>query len=175
MGNRNTFSFIVIFLALYLCWFVVDEYRLFGLNSLHDYVSSILMHHGEAILTWMDYPLIDFSKVDRGEHAFGIDGSNGILIGAPCNGLSLFILYAVFLMAYPSAWHFKAWGIALGVLIIHVCNVLRVTGLSLISYYSPKHLEFNHSYTFNGIMYFVIFTLWYVWIHLQKTSYKSVA
>ena len=93
----------------------------------------------------------------------GIDGTLGVWIGDPCNGFSLFALFLIFMITYPGPWKQKLWYIPLGLLAIHLVNVLRIVALTIILDNNSEWLDFNHNYTFNIIVYSFVFFLWYIW------------
>lgn len=117
-----------------------------------------------AILNLLGYKLISESQISS-IRTIGIDGTHGIWIGDPCNGLVLFALFTGFVLAFPGPWKRKLWFIPLGIVTIHAINVVRVTALALIVYYypDPEVLDFNHTYTFTILVYGYVFSLWYWW------------
>ena len=95
----------------------------------------------------------------------GIDGTHGVLIGAPCNGLNLFALFAGFIIIFPGKIIQKLIFIPIGILIIHVINIFRLVALALVVLYKPESLEFNHKYTFTIVVYAFIFVMWIIWVN----------
>jgi exosortase family protein XrtF len=93
----------------------------------------------------------------------GIDGTHGLWIGDPCNGITLFALFTGFVIAYPGPVKRKIWFIPLGLFAIHIVNILRIVALAFITLYAPSYLEFNHTYTFTIIVYSFVFFLWMLW------------
>jgi exosortase family protein XrtF len=102
---------------------------------------------------------------DRDFQVIGIDGSNGVWIGSECNAISLFILFAVFVVWYPGYQKSKWWFIPFGIVTIHLLNILRVAALAIIALYKPAVLDFNHTYTFTFMVYAYIFLLWVWWVN----------
>src|SRR5690606_9841133 len=98
----------------------------------------------------------------------GIEGTLGVVIGNPCDGLSLFILFSAFLIVFEGKWWFKAIFIIVGIVLIHFLNVVRVIALAVIVKYSPESLDFHHSYTFTLFVYLCIFLLWMLRIKIYK-------
>lgn len=96
---------------------------------------------------------------------FGIDGSNGVWIGGPCNGITIMFLFAIFVIAYPGNLKNKFWYVPLGVIIVHLTNITRIIGLALIAHYYPQYLNFNHTYTFTFVAYSIVFILWMLWVN----------
>ena len=62
----------------------------------------------------------------------GVQGGHLLWIGDPCNGVGLFAVYLIFLLAYPGPWKHKLWFAALGLLSIHLINALRIAALCII-------------------------------------------
>ncbi len=96
---------------------------------------------------------------------FGVDGSSGVWIGGPCNGVTLMFLFAIFVVAYPGNVKNKLWYVPLGILTVYIINILRIISLALIAYYSPQYLDFNHTYTFTFLAYSAVFGLWMLWVN----------
>jgi exosortase family protein XrtF len=87
---------------------------------------------------------------------------NGVWIGDHCNGINLFALFAIFVLAFPSKnYKTKSIYILSGIAILHLANILRVCVLTWMEKEYPEYLTFNHNYTFLIIMYGLIFALWY--------------
>jgi exosortase family protein XrtF len=105
------------------------------------------------------------SKEANDFQVFGIDGSNGVWIGGPCNGITLMFLFAIFVIAYPGNFKNKLWYVPLGIFIVHVINISRIIGLALIAYNYPQYLYFNHTYTFTFLAYSAVFGLWMLWVN----------
>ena len=84
-------------------------------------------------------------------------------IGAPCDGVALFALFAIFILAFPGPISRKAWFIPAGIALLHLANIVRVVVLARIQATSPEWLEFNHDYTFTVLIYGLVFALWYLW------------
>ncbi len=100
---------------------------------------------------------------------FGIDGSNGVWIGGPCNGITLMFLFAIFVIAYPGNLKNKLWYIPLGIIIVHTINIIRIIALAFIAYYDYHYLDFNHTYTFTFLAYIAVFGLWMLWVNKFST------
>jgi exosortase/archaeosortase family protein len=101
---------------------------------------------------------------------FNADNIYGsVQVGGPCNGLKLFSLYLAYVLFYPFVSRKKrvVYSI-LGVLIIHILNVLRISSLYIIQDNYPEYLEFNHDYTFTYLMYLFIFSIWWYFSKKEK-------
>jgi len=86
-----------------------------------------------------------------------------------CNGLSLFVLFVGFIIAYPGKIYFKVIYSIIGIVLIVLLNISRCTGLALVHNAYPQLTEFAHHYLFNMITYAVVF---YLWVQFVKINQK---
>ena len=153
-------------LAIYLIFQGFYDYYLSPNTSLDSNLIQLIISQTESLLTWMGYDLL-IADPQYTAH-LGIANTSGVVVGNPCDGLSLFILFASFLIVFKGKIWFKILYICFGVLTIHFLNVARVFALTLIVKYSPESLDFHHSYTFTLIIYLVIFLMWMLRIKVYK-------
>ena len=158
--------FIVLFIVLYLFWLMLYEWVIHPWGKLDTVVINDSSLWTAYVLELMGYE--SFISDNATIRTVGIDGTHGLWIGDPCNGLTLFALFAIFIVAYPGPWKHKLWFIPVGITVIHFLNVMRITALCIIVMKRPEWLDFNHTYTFQLLMYGFIFGLWWIWI--QKLS-----
>lgn len=97
------------------------------------------------------------------ENIVYIEGSEGVKITNACLGWSMMALFAGFIIAYPGVKKSKYYMIPLGLIIIILFNMLRITLMVIISYKAYDSLQFYHRYIFNFILYLVVFSLWFFW------------
>jgi exosortase family protein XrtF len=89
-----------------------------------------------------------------------------------CNGVNVVIIFVAFVFAFgPYIKKMTAFILA-GVFIIHICNLLRIAGLFLISIYAPNFLYFTHKYLFTAFLYAIVFILWLWWIRSVSLKQK---
>lgn len=158
--------FILKGLALYLIWFLIYDNWLLKDGMVDHFLIQHLVDSTQFFLNFLGYDTFQYAD------SVGVDGTHGVLIGAPCNGMDLFALFAGFIMIFPGKVKHKLFFIPLGLLIIHILNIIRLVGLAMIVVYFPKSLEFNHKYTFTFIVYAVVFLMWVIWI--KKYSTKKI-
>jgi exosortase family protein XrtF len=149
-----------LYLALYIIYqLIIKKYTYYD----QKFIGTIIQN-ADFILKLLNYSTFKVLQ-DRDVQVLGIDGSNGLWIGSNCNAINLFVLFSVFIIAYPGQQKPKLWFIPVGIIAIHVLNLVRVIALVLIAYHSPQSLNFNHTYTFTFIIYSFIFLLWIVWVN----------
>lgn len=164
--NKQAIFFVAKMLGLYLALQLFYDYYLSPNTSLDKNLIHLIISQVESILTWLGYDLL-IPNPQYSSH-LGIANTSGVVVGNPCDGLSLFILFASFLVIFQGKIWFKFLYISIGILAIHFLNVFRVLALALIVKYSPSSLDFHHSYTFTLFIYLVIFLLWMLRIKIFK-------
>ncbi len=164
--NKKAILFVVSMLGIYLVLQSVYDYILSPNTSVDAKLIGLIISQSEATLQALNYELLIPNPI-YGDH-MGIKDTPGVVIGTPCDGLSLFILFTSFLLVFSGKWWFKLIYIILGVGLIHVLNILRVVALALIVKYSPESLDFHHSYTFTLFIYSIIFLVWMLRIKIYS-------
>lgn len=81
-----------------------------------------------------------------------------------CNGLNVAIVFVAFLFAYggPSKWF--AIFLPLGLMLIHLFNLLRIGLLYHLALNNSTQFYYYHKYFFTATLYLVVFALWATWI-----------
>jgi len=156
--------FIGLGLIIYGAWYVLYQYLLIDSFVLDEALIHSLVCGGEWLLSALGEELTA-GPSSGWRNRIGIIGSEGSLsIGAACDGLVLFALFAAFVLAFPGNWRRKIWFIPAGMALLHVANLSRVVALTWVHRYHPDALAFNHDYTFTVLVYGVVFYLWYLWV-----------
>ncbi|MBI3503149.1 MAG: hypothetical protein HY063_15285 [Bacteroidetes bacterium] len=147
-------------LALYLGWLAIYEWWIQPMRWADNAVISNTLFLSRKILGGFGYETASCS-----ERMICLKGTPGLFMGDSCNGISLFALYSIFLIAFPGKIISKLIFIPAGIVCIHLLNVFRVVCLSVIETYSYSWTEFNHTYTFTILIYVFIFGAWLYWVN----------
>lgn len=81
-----------------------------------------------------------------------------------CNGLNVLIVFLAFILAFGPYGKPMIWFIPLGLMIIHISNLARITLLYIVSLKFPDYLYFTHKYLFTAFIYFFVLVMWLVWV-----------
>lgn len=165
LARSNAFiRFIISAGALYLLLYFVYQFILKRYTFYDQKFVGHIIQSSDLVLRAIGYKTFLVLQ-DRDIQVIGIDGSHGVWVGSNCNAITLFSLFAVFIIAYPGNQMHKLWFIPLGIAAIHIINIIRVVCLAIIANISPQYLDFNHTYTFTFIVYAFIFLLWMIWVN----------
>jgi exosortase family protein XrtF len=150
---------------LYIGWLLLYEFYLHPRSSFDSSIISALRVTTEWVLQSVGYTLTDYNNApNAAQQHVGIEGSGGLTVGAPCDGVVLYVLFICFVVAFPGPWRHKIWFLPIGALSVFAVNVLRIASLAVIVYVNPEWLAFNHDYTFTLLVYSYVFALWMLWV-----------
>ena len=93
-------------------------------------------------------------------------GGFGVRIIEECTGLFEAIIFLAAVLAFPASLAKKAIGLALGVPLLYVFNVLRILGLLVVGEQRPELFEFMHLYFWQATLILMITSVWLLWIFL---------
>jgi len=167
------FSFLSKALVLYLSWTIFYELWLHPNREFELLVVSNISWIVNGILELLGFSLIVPEVLYEYEKTVGIDGTHGLYVADSCSGVSLMALFSGFIIAYPGKLLNKLIFIPIGIVTIHLINILRIVGLCLIVKYYPDSFEFNHHYTFTLVVYAYIFLLWIIWTNKYASIDKN--
>ncbi|MDF2447555.1 MAG: Transrane exosortase (Exosortase EpsH) [Bacteroidota bacterium] len=171
--KHNKFQFFILLASsLYGLCYVIYEFVIKRYTPWDQLFIRKIINFSQWILEESGYRTFASREVNDIQ-VMGIDGSNGVWIGGPCNGITLMFLFAIFVIAYPGNFKNKLWYVPLGILIVHGINILRIIALALIANSYPEYLHFNHTYTFTFIAYSAVFGLWMLWVNKFSNTIKS--
>ncbi len=171
-AQKNKFQYFIIKASfLYGSCYFLYEFILKRVTKGDQLFVRQIINLCQWILEQMGYKTFASRDVNDMQ-VFGIDGSNGVWIGGPCNGITLMFLFAIFVVAYPGSVKNKLWYIPLGIVIVHAINIIRIIVLALIANYNYEYLDFNHTYTFTFLAYSAVFGLWMLWVNKFSNTKK---
>jgi exosortase family protein XrtF len=172
--NNKITRFFMYAVMLYVCWFFLYELVIKPYTSIDAKLIGLIVTQASVFLKLFGYKTFQ-DQVDPDMQLVGIDGAHPVWIGSPCNALTLFAFFTLFILAFPGNNKNKIWFIPLGIIFIHLSNIMRIMGLALINFYAPDSLEFNHTYTFTILVYSLIFSLWMWWVNFSLKKIKKNA
>lgn len=148
-----------------LAWVLISAFFPQAIQDLHYFVIKPQADVSAYFLNMFGYEIKQDYLVDACEVKLIFVGYGDIFIGKGCSGLELFLLFFGFILLMKGRLKDKLWFVPLGILAILILNIIRIVALSVIYYYKPQYLDFNHKYTFVIIVYGAIFGLWVLWVN----------
>jgi exosortase family protein XrtF len=88
----------------------------------------------------------------------------GLNVFEGCNGINVMIVFMAFIVSFGGPLRSMAWYIPVGLLLIHIANLLRLFLLYFVNLKWEEHFYFFHKYLFTASIYVFVFALWGYWI-----------
>jgi len=96
---------------------------------------------------------------------------NSVQIIWACTGLKQAYIFFCIIAFYRGAWINKLWYIPLGLVVVYLFNVFRITFITACIESHPGWFDFLHMYLFKYVFYGIIFLMWVLWE--EKISINS--
>lgn len=179
--ENNLDSLVDVALFIIITLTIHYSYR-FWANQLQYVPVADLISSGRKWLSWqvylqsiwfVDHVLgIDFTAVDQNSTMYF--ANNGfIAVNSSCSGFKQMLQFGLLMLVFPGPWKHKLWYIPMGIIIMHLTNLFRITGLSVIVVNWPEYWDFSHDYLFRPFFYVVIFSLWVIWVERFRGRVKK--
>ena len=147
--------FMVVFLGL------IATFLTLGSTATAEVTLQAPLCHAVAALARL--PLGLFGEATARGNWLGFDGFGAVVVEA-CNGFLPTAIYVAAVLAFPSAWRAKAWGLLLGVPAIQLINLMRVVSLMIIGAHWPALFEQVHIFVWQTLVISFTMAVWVGWI-----------
>jgi len=165
---RPALFFILRFVGLYLITNTL--YGLYVNNALPgaDMVTKVVASQTAWILSQVHEPVQASATPTSAYVSLTNASGQGVSVYEGCNGVNVFLVYLSFLVAYAGPRRLWLRFAAIGLVLIHLINLSRVSLLFEVAIYFPDQLYLFHKYLFTAIIYTLVFVLWYWWVNAVK-------
>lgn len=137
----------------------IEHYRI------TDDFTILVAEQSTNLLNWMNYHAYLSYQFDESFARLSLDGKYVARVVEGCNALSVMILFLSFVIAFKGRFFKTLIFSTLGILIIHLLNVLRISLLVIGLRYYPEYKELMHDIIFPLFIYGVVFLLWVIWVN----------
>jgi exosortase family protein XrtF len=151
-------------LGIYILWYLIYDLWLLPAGWLDVWVCKNVAVAAYHSLEWLGY-----NAFLNGRHV-GVIGTSGVVLANGCSGISAIGLFAGFVAAYPGRWTSRMLFIPVGIGIIYLLNIIRITGLSITLVHWPHLFNFMHDYSSTALFYIAIFALWMIWVNFGEKN-----
>jgi exosortase family protein XrtF len=139
------------------------------MGNAHENMAQIVFNQsGWAIDHILNIP---FTTKDR---TFYFENNGFITINQGCSGLKPILQFILLMLIFPGPWKHKAWFIPMGIIIVHLTNLFRISGLAVVTIKMPEYWHNAHDNFFRPFFYVVIFLLWVWWVESFRQRAKGL-
>ena len=161
---KPTIFFLGKFLGLYIAGNLAYGLFVTAYEPRPDPATRTVSEQTGFVLTTFGWPVDVYDHHRKATSMLRYDDREILAVYEGCNGLNTMIIFVAFIFAFGPINKKLWWFIPLGLLIIHLSNLLRITLLFFVAEYRPDFMYFIHKYVFTAILYLVIFLLWVWWV-----------
>jgi len=154
----------------YRFWANKLHYHIIGFDMEPSGAFEFLIRNAVNQSAWFISHILNIDFTLNG-YTFNFGNNTYISINSGCSGFKQFYQFIGLMIFYPGPWRKKLWFIPMGVIIIHLTNLFRVIGLSVVLQHIPEHWKWLHDWAFRPFFYVVMFSLWVWWI--EKLAKKK--
>ena len=152
--GRLSARFCVVFLFLIVLFSSVTSTRLVGV-ILHERLTRLITALAAPVLSL-------FGDATASGHYLSFKGFGASVEGA-CDGVQPTYIYICAVLAFPSRWRDKGWGMLIGIPVIFLINLIRVVTVMVCGAYWPQFFERVHLYGWQALVIVLTMVVWVFW------------
>ncbi|MCK5781303.1 MAG: exosortase family protein XrtF [Flavobacteriales bacterium] len=175
--NKPAIIFLLKFVVVYavlssMYSYYLDSFTTEGVSQADSFTEEVAIESSELVkMLGFESHLQDHP--DEASVKFYLDDVYRIKIVEGCNGLSVMILFLSFIVAFGGSLLAKMIFVPLGILLIHISNIVRIAFLAYVYVYHYDYAQMTHDYIFPTIIYGMVFLLWVIWVNYFAVSKKK--
>ena len=145
----------LVFLALIVVFALLTS-NPFAERMLHEPLSRLIAAVSTAFLSLFGTTLISGNSLSFNGFSASIEEA--------CDGILPTYIYLSAVLAFPSRWRDKVWGILIGIPAILLINVIRVVTLMIFGAYWRESFERVHIYVWQALVIALSLAIWVFWV-----------
>ncbi len=103
------------------------------MNFAHDEMATIVFNQS----VWIIDHVLHIPVATNENRTILFQNHGFITINEGCSGLKPILQFVLLLLIFPGPWKHKAWFIPMGIVIVHLTNLFRITGLAVVTITIP--------------------------------------
>jgi exosortase H (IPTLxxWG-CTERM-specific) len=144
----------ILFISLVILFSYLSSTRI-AARFLHDPLCGLVARSAVPFLSlWGD--------ASSAGSLLNLDGFSVSIVEA-CDGVLPAYIYLCAILAFPSRWSAKLWGVLLGIPAILLINLFRVVTLAIVGARWPDLFEGVHIYVWQALVIALSMALWILW------------
>lgn len=161
---KPTILFLVKFIGIYVTGNLLYGVYVTAWYPDADPATRWVTHQTAQVLRLSGWPAVANDALHKPTTVISSQGVEIVSVFEGCNGLNVMVIFLAFVLAFGPYRKAMAWFIPLGIVLIHLTNLLRIGLLFLVTIYFPRSLYFAHKYLFTAFIFLVVFVLWIWWV-----------
>lgn len=160
------------FIIIYVAFIFIYQFYLNTQKGDLDIASKMVGNQATAVQNFLGYVSKTIDQPKKETTWFFVNGKYISRMVEGCNAISVMILFLAFVFAFYKGAKTYVFGI-LGLISLHIMNVLRIAGMNVLIIELPKYTKIGHDYFFPAIIYGSVVMLWLIWIKFYALNFKN--
>lgn len=162
--------FFLIFMTLLIALFAL-RISAFGEEYITGPFTGLLASISVWVVTLFDSDVISYGKIIASStNGFAVEIAPG------CDGIEAVIILIAALVAFPSPWKHKFYGVLIGFLCIQALNLVRIISLFYMGQWSQVAFDWFHLYLWQALIVLDALAVWLIWLrYLPKPQRRAPA
>lgn len=174
--NRAFFIFLAKFVLSYmvlscLYWLYLNQYDIAKHET--DSMTYLVAKQCRDVVNFIGSTATIIPDKSEG-YRFMLNGKWVVRVVEGCNAISVMILFTAFIVAFSTTFKRTALYILIGLIIIHILNIVRIVLICYGVYYYREYVTLMHDIIFPLFIYGVVFVLWVAWVIKFSGNAKPV-
>jgi len=161
---KPSILFLLKFLGIYLIGNVLYGFFIESYKPWPDPITETVSNHTCKILNFVGFSTAMAPHPTLPTVIIRNYGNSVISVYEGCNSINVMIVFLAFMLAFGQFSKRKLLYSGLGLVIVYLMNLARVTFLFWVAESIPDYLYFVHKYVFTAIIYLIVLIMWYLWI-----------
>jgi exosortase family protein XrtF len=171
---REAIIFLSKYVILYLVLNTLYAYYISYYTPEADPLTVLVTRHTEGLLSVFDGEVDSYVISGSANVPLIKNGDTVMTVYEGCNSLNVMIVFVAFIIAFRGPFKLFVRYLLLGLLAVYLINLVRLVGLYGVALYFPRSFYFFHKFFFTGIIYLVVFMIWFFWVKdIKKWRYQA--
>jgi exosortase family protein XrtF len=161
---REAILFLVKYVIIYLVLNTIYSYYVKIHAPYADPLTIIVTQHTQALLSLFDPGVSYHTEAGSPNVPVTRSGKTVMMVYEGCNSVNVMIVFVAFIISFKGPIKLFIRYFVLGLLAVYLINLFRLVGLYAVALHFAEGFYFFHKFFFTGVIYLVVFLIWYYWV-----------
>lgn len=151
---------------------LIAFYSIYGLPAFQQYIVIPATNIQVQLSSWILNILGQDTRIDQGViYASGV----ALNVKAGCDGIEPTAFFIIGVLLVPLSWRSKLVGLAVGIIVLQLLNLIRIVGLFFAKVYWPSSFDILHLHGGFTLFFVLTIIIWMIWANwaIQRSKLST--